>query len=168
MSRKQARPKRPLWDRRDRDLSPKQRAWKAKLLRAVSLARRGRVSLDEIFRREGIDPNQVLAKTNAVMRAKGRLVPKVRDKIPRSMRFYENGGLCHAEIANSEVASDIGHYWNAIGRLAETGKSRPLRSLKRRRFKDLKGHFHTLEKDPKIILDLEMRRPRREFQEIYG
>ena len=168
MTAKRARPKWPLWDRRDRDLSPKQRAWKAKFLRAVSLARRGRVSLDEIFRREAIDPNQVLAKTNAVKQVRGRLVPKVRDKIPRSMRFYENGGLRHAEIASSEVASDIGHYWNAIGRLAETGKSRPLRSLKRRRFKDLKGHFHTLEKDPKMILDLEARRPKRELQEIYG
>ncbi len=168
MPRKRVRPKRLLWDRRDRELSPKQQAWKAELLRAVSLARRAKLSLDEFLRQERIDPNQVLAKTNAVKRVKGRLDPKVRDKIPRSLWFYENGKLCHAEIANSEVASDIGRYWNAVGKLTETGKSRPLRSVKRRRFKDLQGHFHTLEKDPKIVLDLEARRPKRELHEIYA
>jgi len=168
LPRKRARSKWPLWDRRDRKLSPKHRAWKTKFLRAVSLARRSKANLDEFFRQEGIDPNQVLAKTSVVKRVKGRIVPKVRDTIPRSMRFYENGGLRHAEIANSEVASDIGHYWNVIGELTETGKSRPLRSLKRRRFKDLQGHFHTLEKDPKMILDLEARRPKRELHEIYA
>jgi hypothetical protein len=132
------------------------------------MGRRAKVSLDEVLRQQGIDPNQILAKTSAVKRVKGRLVPKVRDKIPRSMRFYERGKLRHAEIAGSEVASDIGHYWNAIGRLTETGKSRPLRTLRRERFKDLKGHFHTLEKNPKIILDLEARRPKRELHEIYN
>jgi hypothetical protein len=84
------------------------------------------------------------------------------------MNFYEKGKLRHAEIANSDVASDIGRYWNAIGELTTTGKSKPLRSMKRLRFRDLKGHFHTLEKDPKIILELEVRRPKRELQEIYG
>jgi hypothetical protein len=167
MSRKQARPKRPLWNRRDRELTPRQRAWKNKFLRAVSLARRAGPSLDEFLQQEGIDPNQVLDKTSAVKRVKGRLVPKVRDRIPRLMRFYERGKLCHAEIASSEAASDIGRYWNAIGKLTETGKSRPLRTLRRRRFKDLKGRFHTLEKNPKIILDLETRRPKRELLEIY-
>jgi len=168
MRRIRSRSRSLLWDRRDRELSPKQRARKAKLLRTVSLARRGEASLDEFFRQAAIDPRQIASKTSVVKRLKGRLVPKVRDKIPRSMNFYEKGKLRHAEIANSDVASDIGRYWNAIGELTTTGKSKPLRSMKRLRFRDLKGHFHTLEKDPKIILELEVRRPKRELQEIYG
>jgi hypothetical protein len=140
---------------------------KAALLCALSLARRGKQGLEEALIHFGIDAREVTAKTNAVKRVKGRLVPKFRDRIPRSMRFYEKGKIRHAEIASSAVASDIGRYWSAVGKLTETGKSRPLRTLRRQRFKDLQGRFHTLEKNPKIILDLEARRPRRELQEIY-
>lgn len=161
------RRKRPAWSRRDRELTPKQRVQKAKFLRALSLARRGKEDLADALCKLGIDPRQVPAKTDAVKKRRGKLVPKVRDRIPRCLRFYEKGKLRHAEIASSEVASDIGRHWNAIGKLTETGKSRPLRILRRQRFKDLEGRFHTLEKNPKIILDLEERKPKRELFPIY-
>jgi len=83
------------------------------------------------------------------------------------MKIYEKGKLIHVEIANSDVASDIGRYWNAIGKLTETGKSKALRSLHRQRFKDINGRIHTLEKDPRIILELENRKPMRESFTIY-
>jgi len=134
----------------------------------LSVARSGKEDLANALSRLGIDPKQALTKTYAVRRVRQRLVPKLRDRIPRSLRFYEKGKLRHAEIANSEVASDIGRYWNAIGKLTDTGKSRALRSLKRGRFKDSQGHFHTLEKNPKVILELEKRKARPEDFEIYG
>jgi hypothetical protein len=132
------------------------------------VARSGKEDLANALSRLGIDPKQALTKTNAVRKVRQRLVPNLRDKIPRSLRFYEKGKLRHAEIANSEVASDIGRYWNAVGRLAERqGKSAALRRLRRKRFKDMDGAFHTLEKDPKVILKLEARRPVPELFEIY-
>jgi hypothetical protein len=167
LAKERTRSKRPPWNRRDRELTPGERARKAKFLRALSSARRGKEILEEGLRRRGIDLALVLAKTDAVKRVKGRLVPKVRDRIPRSLTFYEKGKLQHAEIANSEVASDIGGYWSAVGKLTETGSSRALRSIRRQRFKDLQGRFHTLEKDAKVILDLEARRPKRELADIY-
>ncbi len=115
----------------------------------------------------GINLKQVPRKTKAVKKHHGKLVPKVRDRISRQLRFYEKGKLRHADVANSDVASDIGKYWNAIGKLTETDKSTPLRSLARQRFKDAKGEYHTLEKDPNVILELEARRPKPEFFEIY-
>ncbi len=115
----------------------------------------------------GLDPRQVPTKTDAVKVVRGRLLPKVRDRIPRSLRFYEKGKLRHAEVANSLAASDIGRYWNAIRELTETGKSSALRRLRRQRFKDIDGRFHTLEKNPSGILRLEERRPKPEFFQIY-
>ncbi len=157
-----------LWDRSDSQLTPAKRLEKAKSLRAISLVRRHKASsLVEAYKQQGLDPSRVLQMTNAVKMSHGKLLPKTHDEIPRSMKIYEKGRLVHVEVANSEVASDIGYYWNAIGQLTETGKSIALRTLRRRRFKDPKGDYHTLEKDPKIILELEARKPKPEMFEIY-
>ena len=167
MAKERTRSKPSPWNRRDRELTLRERARKAKFLRALSSARRGKEILEEGLRRRGIDLREALTKTDAVKVVKGRLLPKVRDRIPRSLTFYEKGKLQHAEIANSEVASDIGRYWSAIGKLTETGSSKPLRSLRRQRFKAMDGRYHTLEKDPRVILELEARKPAREVFEIY-
>jgi len=159
---------RPLpWDRNNGDLSSKQRTQKAKFLHAVSLARRNKTSLDEALQNEDLNHLQVLKNTHAVKKRHGELVPKVRDRIPRSMKFYEKGELAHVEVANSEVASDIGRYWDAIADLTEKGKSTTLRRLSRKRFKDITGRFHTLERDPRVILELEAHKPKPEMFEIY-
>ncbi len=99
---------------------------------------------------------QVLRNTNAVKMHHGKLVPKTHDKIPRIMKAYEKGRLVHVEVASSEAASDIGRYWNAVAALTETGKSTALRRFPRMRFKDITGRFHTLERNPKVILELEI------------
>lgn len=156
-----------LWDRPDRELAPSQRAEKAKFLHSLSLDRQGKTPLQKSLKDLGLEPRHVVRKTHAVKRLKGKLVPKVRDRIPRSLKIYEKGKLVHVEVANSTVASDIGRYWNAIGNLTETGKSTTLRRLKRGRFRDINARFHTLEKDPKVILDLEARKPRPETFAIY-
>lgn len=133
----------------------------------MSLARSGKEEFEHALARLGIDPKKVLKKTKAVKKLRGKIVPKVRDRIPRSLKFYEKGKLSHAEVANSEVASDIGRYWNAVSKLIETGRSSALRVFRHRRFKDITGRFHTLETDPRVILDLEQRRPKRELFTIY-
>lgn len=157
-----------LWDRRDSQLRPKQRLEKAKALRALSLTRRRRLgSLTEAFKQQRLDPSQALNKTTAVMTKHGQLVPKARDRIPRTMKIYERGRLTHLEIANSEVASAIGRYWDAIADLTETGKTTSLRKLRRQRFRDIKGRIHRLEMNPKVILELETRKPKPEMFEIY-
>jgi hypothetical protein len=83
------------------------------------------------------------------------------------MKIYERGRLTHLEIANSEVASAIGRYWDAIADLTETGKTTSLRKLRRQRFRDIKGRIHRLEMNPKVILELETRKPKPEMFEIY-
>jgi hypothetical protein len=168
MLRRQGATSRPLlWDRRDRALIPRQRVEKAKFLHALSLARQRKTSLEKALKDLGLDPRQVVRKTHAVKRLGGELVPKVRDHVPRSLKIYEKGKLVHVEVVNSEVASDIGRYWSAIAKLTETGKSTALRRLRRQRFKATDGTIHTLEKNPKIILELEARRPEPERFEIY-
>jgi hypothetical protein len=160
-------PRTPLWDRRDRDLSSKQRRKKAAFLEAQSLARRGKVSLDEALKQRKLHRTEALRNTSSVKIVHGKLVPKVSDKTPRSLRIYEKGKRSHVEVANSRVASDIGRYWNAVGILTETGNSKALRYLHRQRFKDIHGRIHTLEKDPKVILELEARKPKPESIPIY-
>jgi hypothetical protein len=155
------------WDRNNGELSPKQRTQKAKFLHAESLARRNKARLEEALQTEGLPLPQVLRNTDAVKMVHGEVVPKVRDRIPRSMKIYEKGKLVHVEVANSEVASDIGRYWDAIGTLIDTGKSEALRNLPRKRFKDITGRFHILERDPRVILELETRKPKPETFEIY-
>ncbi len=157
----------PPWSRRDRDLTARQRSDKAKLLEAISLDRREKESFETAIGRVGLDLKRILKNTDALKKVRGKYVPKVRDRIPRSLRFYEKGKLRHAEVANSQAASDIGQYWNAIRELTETGKSAALRSFKRQRFKDINGRFHTLEKDPQTLLALERRKPKPETFEIY-
>jgi len=161
------RPRPLLWDRRDSKLTPAQRAQKAKFLHILSLARATKTDLDEALRHLGFHPAQVLRRTRSVRMRKGKLVPKAHDRIPRSMKIYENGELVHVEVANSATASDIGRYWNAVGDLTETGKSRALRRFSRQRIKDIDGQWHRLEKDPKAILGLEERKPKPEQFEIY-
>jgi hypothetical protein len=156
-----------LWDRNDRELDPKERAKKAKFLEALSLARRSKTDLEEALKRSELISDQVRRKTKAVKLRRGRILPRVRDRIPRSLRIYEKGRLVHVEVANSDAASDIGRYWNAIADLTETAKSTALRRLTRIRFKDITGRFHTLERDPKVILELEARKPKPEMFEIY-
>ncbi len=156
-----------IWDRRDRELSPNQQAHKVALLGALSSTRQGKMRFEEALKHNGLHPRQVAKKTDAVKIRNGKLVAKVRDRIPRSLKIYEKGKLVHVEVANSEVASDIGKYWSAIGKLSETGKSKALRSLHRQRFMDIHGRIHTLEKDAKIILELESRIPKRESFTIY-
>jgi hypothetical protein len=160
-------PKPLLWDRSDKELTSKQRGEKARYLHAESLARRHKANLEEALRHEGLNLSQTLRNTDAIKMRHGKLVPKVRDRIPRSMKVYEKGRLVHVEVANSKTASGIGAYWNAVVHLIEKRKSSAIRSLKRRRFKDINGHVHTLEKDPRIILELEARKPKPESFTIY-
>jgi ribosomal protein L21E len=157
-----------MWDRRDSHLKPAQRLEKQKGLRALSLVRTGKVSdLAEAFKQQGLDPLKAFRKTTAVNLRRGKLAPKTSDKIPRSMKIYEEGKLVHVEVASSETASSIGHYWNTIGDLIETGKSSSLRKFQQRKFKDIRGHYHTFERNPKVILKLEERKPKPEVFEIY-
>jgi len=160
-------PRTLLWDRRDKDLTAKQRAEKTKFRHTLSLARRGKVGFEDALKQERLDVSLVLRKTAAVKRSKGRLVPKVRDRIPSIMKIYEHGKLRHVEIADSKIRSDLGRYWNAIRKLTETGTSKALRTLHRQRFKDINGRIHTLEKDPRVILELEARKPKPESFTIY-
>lgn len=157
----------PVWERTPQQLTPKLRRIREKSLEALSLVRRDKLTLQEASHRVGLDPQTIINSTNAFRKVHGRLKAKAFDKITRIMKIYEKGKLSHVEVANSNVASDIGLYWNAIAELTETGRSRALRSLHRRRFRDSTGCYHTLEKDPKIILELEARKPKRETFEIY-
>jgi hypothetical protein len=167
LARKRRTGKPPLWDRRDSKLAPSQRAQKAEFLSALSLARAEKRDLQDYLKRKRLSTSDVLKKTSAVKMRHGRLVPKAHDCIPRSMKIYENRKLVLVEVANSNIASDIGRYWNAVGKLTEKGKSRDLRKLRRRKFRDIQSHYHTFERDPKVILQLEARKPKPEQFEIY-
>jgi hypothetical protein len=83
------------------------------------------------------------------------------------MIIYEKGRKIIVEVADSRIASLIGEYHNRVKQFLDTGKSSFLRNIPKKRFRDTKGIFHTLETDPKAVLAIKQREPSPEFFEIY-
>ena len=87
--------------------------------------------------------------------------------MPRNLIIYEKGRKVIVEVTDSRIASLIGEYHNRMKHFLETGRSRFLKELRRKRFKDSKGRTHTLETRPKVILEIKAREPTSEFRDIY-
>jgi hypothetical protein len=83
------------------------------------------------------------------------------------MIINEKGRKRIVEVADSRVTSLIGEYHNRVKQFLDTGKSSFLRELPKKRFKDIKGRFHNLETNPKLVMRIAAREPTPEFFEIY-
>jgi len=156
-----------VWNRRNQQLTVRQRLIREKSLEALSLVRRERLSLRDAANRVGLDPETVRLNTNAFRKAHGRWKAKKSDSIPRTLVIYEKGRVIIVEVADSRIASLIGEYHNGVKQFLETGKSSFLRELPRKRFRDIKRRSHTLETNPKSVLKIKAREAKPEFFEIY-
>jgi len=170
-SRSQNRPNRrrivPLWERHYAKLTPEQRLLRRRSLEVISLVRREKLSPRKAAKQVGLRLETVVANTNAFRRVHGRLVVKKFDRISRVMTIYEKGRKVPVEVS-SRTASTVGEYHNIIKEFLDTGKTSFLREFRTRRFKDIKGHWHTLETNPRVIYRLAAQEPTRETREIYG
>ncbi|MGO9644792.1 MAG: hypothetical protein ACLPY5_08610 [Candidatus Bathyarchaeia archaeon] len=168
-SRNHPKPRRsvPIWERHYAKLTPEERLLRKRSLEAVSLVRREKLSPRKASKQVGLRLETVVANTNAFRRVHGRLVVKRFDRISRVMTIYEKGRKVPVEVS-SRTASTIGEYYNIIKQSLDTGKTSFLKEFRTRRFKDIKGHWHTLETNPRVIYRLATQEPTRETREIYG
>ena len=158
---------RPIWKRSATELTPRKRRVRAKSLEALALVRREKLTLRQASGRVGLEPNVVRRNTNAFRRVRGRWKAKTFDHMPRNLIIYEKGRKVIVEVTDSRIASLIGEYHNRMKHFLETGRSRFLKELRRKRFKDSKGRTHTLETDAKTVFAIKQREPTPEFFEIY-
>ena len=166
MVAKRARKK--LWQRRDVELSTKERKIKGKTLEALSLVRRERYSLTRAAREVRLAPKTIRRYTNAFRRVRGRWKAKKFDRIPRVMKIYEKGKLVIVEINDSRNASLIGEYHSLVGQALDKGDMSLLKKIRRKKFKDWKGRTRTLETKYEVIYELKQREAEPEFFEIYA
>ena len=157
----------PIWERSYRQLTPQQRFLRKRSLEVVSLVRRENLSPRKASKQVGLRLETVVANTNAFRRVHGRLIVKKFDRISRVMTIYERGRKVPVEVS-SRAASTIGEYSNIIKQSLDTGKTSFLKEFRTRRFKDIKGHWHTLETNPRVIYRLAAQEPTQELREIYG
>jgi len=85
------RAKIPLYRKRWKNLSPKQKLLREKSLSVLSEARKSKQSLSKLAERHDVSPKTVLNNTNAFRKKQRRWNAKRFDKIPRVMKINENG-----------------------------------------------------------------------------
>ncbi|HKM78466.1 MAG TPA: hypothetical protein VJZ03_05275 [Candidatus Bathyarchaeia archaeon] len=166
-SRTKHNPKFSVWKRRYEKLTPQLRLLRKRSLEVVSLVRREKLSPRKAAKQVGLPLETVVANTNAFHKKRGRLTVKKFDRISRVMIIYEKGRKVPVEVASSQTASTISEYHNAVKQFLDTGKSSFLKEFRKTRFKDIKGHRHTLETNPRTIYRLAAQEPTPEFFQIY-
>jgi hypothetical protein len=157
--------KKPIWERSDSELTPKERRKRDKSLQLVYYMRRG-LSPAKASKLAGIDIAAAQKNTNAFRRTRSGWRVKKVDHVPRVRVICENGCKRIVEIRGSRTASLIGTYFNRVGRFMETRNFNLLKFLRRKTFRDSKGKLHRLETNPYFIIALMAKEPHPEF--LYG
>lgn len=133
----------------------------------IEVRRTGK-SLTRIARDYDITTDAVILNTDAFRKHNGRWIPKKYDKISRVMKVNEKGRELSIEIADSRTASLIGRYHSTIGQFLNNGNTLVLASFKKKRVKDVQGHYHILETDPEALKEINERIEEPEFYEVYS
>jgi hypothetical protein len=97
----------------------------------VSKMRAHRWSLAVASQELGIDPRVVVQLAGSALRknARGHYVARPSDRLLRVLRLPIPEGLREVAISDSEQATQVGDYWNAVHRQLETGDDGPLREF---------------------------------------
>ena len=162
------RAKIPLYRKRWKNLSPKQKLLREKSLSVLSEARKSKQSLSKLAKRHEISTKTVLNNTNAFKKRQRRWNAKRFDKVPRVMKINENGKEISIQINDSRTAALIGRYHNAIKKFLSTGDKKALRKFRRKKIKDIDGNLHSFETNPASIIEINERIEEPEFYELYA
>jgi hypothetical protein len=160
------RRKKPIHERRDCELTPKQRRRREKCLRYVSLRRRG-LNRTAASKWAGVGFDTAQRNTNAFYKTHGRWRLRKVDHVPRQMVIYEDARKQIVEISDSRIANLISDYHNRIGQYMKTRNIDLLRLLRRKTFRDRKGKRHRLETRLLIVIALKAMERHPEFFHIY-
>ena len=98
----------------------------------------------------------------------GKVRVKKDDHISRSMIIYTSGRVQVITVNDSEQASIIGRYMNAVQIYLNTGDAEILLEFEGIEIIDENGQEYELETDPEIIEDIEGRVEDREIRKIYA
>ncbi len=148
-------------------LSPQEKSKRERSLQVLGMVRDGK-DFSHASREVGIRPQTVLRHTGvAIVRRKGKFVPRRIDRISRGLIIYEDGEQRSIVVNDSKQSSKVGRYYNAVRTFLNTGVVSGLAQFRHVRVRDSKGVRHTLETRPRKILDIEDRREEPEFFTIY-
>jgi hypothetical protein len=106
--------------------------------------RSDRVSLREASREFDLDPSVLtrLGKSALRKRKNGKYLAKPADKLLRILVIPTPEGTREVAIGNSEQASLLGQYWDAVQRYLQTGDDSALRKFKGKKITDASGKRH--------------------------
>ena len=146
-------------------LTPNQKASRKLALKVLSTMRQGK-SLRYSANQFGIDINTATKHLrSALTKKKGKWIAKKLDRIQRSMLISTKGAQKTIVVANSNDASLIGQYHNAVKKFLRTGDESLLKPFKGKKVKDVKGKKYELETDPQNLFDIEEAKEDSEFHE---
>jgi len=104
-------------------------------LEALSLMRRRKLSLTEAAREVEISRSAVEKWVGkALIRRRGRVVPRPFDRIPRTIRFLDEFGVIEVEVRDSRTATRVAQWWSAVDWYLKTGDETGLKPFRRKSF----------------------------------
>jgi hypothetical protein len=112
-------------------LTPSEQATQRRAAAAVATMKREGISLREAARREHTTPNAVRKyAAGALVRRGSRLVVRQRYRLYREMAMLTPTGIETIGVTDSETASRIAQYWNAVSHYLATGDAGPLQPFR--------------------------------------
>ncbi len=149
-------------------LTSNQKSLRKRSLEVLSEVRKGKKSLSKSAKQNKISPKSVINNTDAFRKKRRRWSPKKFDRISRIMVINEFGDSELIEVNDSRTAAIIGRYHAAVKQFLNTGNSKKLSEFKDLKIKDKQGNIHTLDTDPKTVIETNERIEEVEFYEIYA
>jgi hypothetical protein len=143
---------------------------KEKRERALAVLRKMRQGsmLTAAAKEIGIDPRTVTRHLGgALVKRTGKYRARPADKISRSMVIYSQGRQLAIAFADSQTASTIGQYLNAVRQYLNTGDKSALKPFENVAVIDSDGVGYTLETSIRSIKAIELAKEDAEFYSIY-
>lgn len=139
-------------------LTPRQQQAQQRATRAISLHRRTGISLSQAAEREGTSLHAIRQYGgDVVARApSGRYTTRPRDRLYRVMSVTTTHGVQVIAVTDSNTASRIGEYANAVRQYLRTGETRRLRTFRGKSFRAGK-QVYFFETDPRVLDELAAR-----------
>ena len=135
-----------------RDLSPEEMVEREKALDVLKEMRKTGDTLDNMFLPKGMTSEKVVRHVrSALQRYKGTWRAQPYDTISRALNIIENWPIRSIEVNDSEEASKVGQYGDAVKKYLDNGDESALEPFVGMQVWDSSGRLHTLETRPKQI-----------------
>lgn len=159
----------PLSKRNYDALTPKQQSEREKALEVKRGILRGSDLVAAALAAK-IAPNLVISHLgNAIsVSARGKVRATKKDSISRGLIIYTNGHIEEIVVDDSEQASIIGEYMNAVQDYLNTGDEDVLLASEGSVVRDENGLEYELETDPDLLQEIDESTEDRELRKIYS